>query len=163
MKNAFALVLATVMGLMGCRNGNREAATAAPSKPAEVKPPAHSDEAEHEELPKRVRLPKEVIADAKIKTAPAVKEALAATTSLPGEITADPDKSARVSTPVAGRLADLRFKEGSVVKKGDVLALVRVPEIGQVRAGYNATRAKAASARANAERLATLGAKRVMD
>lgn len=159
MKKLFVLALAMVMAPMGCRDGKKEAATPAPSKPDESESPAHTDEAEHEELPKRVRLSKEVIADAKIKTTPAVKEALAVTISLPGELTADPDKSARVSTPVAGRLVELRFKEGSVVKKGDVLALVRVPEIGKVRAGYNATRGKAAAARANADRLGTLGEK----
>lgn len=120
---------------------------------------SHSDEPEHEELPKRVRLTKKVITDAKIQTAPVKRETLAVTLSLPGEITADPNKSARVSTPVAGRLVDVRFNEGSVVKKGDALAVVRVPEIGKVRSAYNATTAKAAAARANAERLSALAEK----
>lgn len=56
-------------------------------------------------------------------------------------------------------MVDVRFKEGSTIKKGDVLAVVRVPEIGKVRAAYNATTAKAAAARANAERLGSLGEK----
>lgn len=160
-----AILCALVVGLAGCPKKDEK----------KVEPPktdekgdkagekgdsgAHVDEAEHEELPKRVRLTKSVIADAKLQTAPVAKEVLAATLVLPGEIAADPDKSARVSTPVAGRLVDVRFKEGTVVKKGDVLAIVRVPEIGKVRSAFNATTAKAASARTNAERLGALADK----
>lgn len=121
--------------------------------------PDHKDEKEHEELPKRVHPSAKVIADAKIRTAPVAKEVLAVTLALPGEIAPDPDKSARVAAPVAGRLVDVRFKEGSAVKKGDVLATVRVPEIGKVRAAFNAASAKGAAARANAERLQGLADK----
>lgn len=158
MSRAFGLVL--LVALTGCpKGGNKEERTAPPKAAEKTDAAAHRDEPEHEELPKRVHLSKDVIADAKIQTAAAVKEILAVTLSLPGEISADPDKSARVSTPVAGRLVDVRFKEGSTIKKGDVLAVVRVPEIGKVRAAYNATTAKAAAARANAERLGSLGEK----
>ncbi len=158
MSRWYVLPLA-LLTLGGCPKGNaKEEAKPQPPKTAE-KADAHSDEQEHEELPKRVRLTKEVITDAKVQTAPVAREVLAVTLALPGEIAPDPDKSARVSTPVAGRLVDVRFKEGSAVKKGDVLAIVRVPEIGKVRAAYSATAAKAASARANAERLAPLAEK----
>lgn len=124
-------------------------------------PPAASavHEGEHDAIPKHAKIAKDVIESAKIKTAPAKKEVLSPTITLPGEVAADPDKSARVSSPVAGRLADVRFKEGSAVKKGDVLATLRIPEIGKVRASYNATVAKAASARANAQRLEALAEK----
>ena len=70
-----------------------EAAGAAPAGSAHE----HVDEPAHDELPKRVRLSKDVIADAKIRTAPVARESLAATLTLPGEIAADPDQSARVS------------------------------------------------------------------
>ncbi|HMJ51382.1 MAG TPA: efflux RND transporter periplasmic adaptor subunit [Polyangiaceae bacterium] len=119
----------------------------------------HTDEPAHEELPKRVRLSKDVIADAKIRTAPVVKENLAATLTLPGEIAADPDKSARVSVLVPGRLMRVDFKEGSVVRKGQVLVTIRIPEIGKVRSAYKATIAKAAAARANADRVKILADK----
>ena len=119
----------------------------------------HVDEPAHEELAKRVRLSKEVIAEARIKTAPVTREILASTLSLPGEIAADPDKSARVAALVAGRLVQVSFKEGSVVKKGQLLATVRIPEIGKVRSAHSAAVAKAAAARANAERVQILAAK----
>lgn len=120
---------------------------------------AHADEPKHEELPKRVRLTKQVIADAKVRSTPVVKEALAPTLTLPGEIVSDPDKTARVSAPAAGRLAQVRFREGSNVKKGDLLGTVRVTDVGKVRAAHNAAVAKGASARANADRLQGLADK----
>lgn len=119
----------------------------------------HLDEPAHPELAKRVRLPKDVIADARIRTAPVTKEVLESTLSLPGEIAADPDKSARVSALVSGRLTRVNFREGSVVKKDQFLATIRIPEVGKVRSAYSAAVAKAAAARANAERLQILANK----
>lgn len=131
-------------------------------RPAKEEPGAttsHEGEKEHDAIPKRVKLTPEVVRAAKIKVVPAAKQVLAPTLTLPGEVAADPDRSARVSSPVAGRIADVRFKEGSAVKKGDVLAVLRIPEIGKVRAAHSATLAKAASAKANAERLEGLAEK----
>ncbi|MBS2012528.1 MAG: efflux RND transporter periplasmic adaptor subunit [Deltaproteobacteria bacterium] len=155
------LLAGAVGGILGCPKSKDDPKPKPPAAKNDDKTDAaaHSDEPDHEDLPKRIRLTKEVIADAKLKTAPVTKEILAVTLSLPGEVTADPDKSARLSTAVAGRLVDVRFKEGSEVKKGDVLAIVRVPEIGKVRSAFSATSAKAAAARANAERLGSLAEK----
>ena len=120
---------------------------------------AHADEPKHEELPRRVHLTKQVIEDAKIKSVRATKEVLAETLLLPGEIVTDPDRTARVSTPAAGRLVRVGFREGSTVKKGDVLGAVRVTDVSKVRSAQNGAVAKAAAARANAERLQSLADK----
>lgn len=133
-----------------------------PEKPKEKEPEqagAHADEPKHDELPRRVRLTKEVIAAAKIKDAPVGREMLAQTLLLPGEVVSDPDRSARVSAPVAGRLVQVLLREGAVVKKGDLLATVRVTEAAKVRSQQSGATAKAAAAKANAERLETLAAK----
>ncbi len=122
---------------------------------------AHADEEEHKGLPTRVRLDPSVIADAKISTAPVVRELLAATIDLPGEVSADPDKTARVSALVSGRVEEVRFKEGETVKKGDILVVIKVPELGKAKAAFAATTAKAAAARTNADRLQTLADKRL--
>jgi cobalt-zinc-cadmium efflux system membrane fusion protein len=76
--------------------------------------------------------------------------------SLPGEIAAEPDRTARLSAATTGRLEQVTFNEGSVVKKGDVLAVLRVPDVGRLRGALAATSAKAKASRANAERLRTL-------
>jgi cobalt-zinc-cadmium efflux system membrane fusion protein len=150
-KRSFPLI---ALVLLGCPKDK-----SAPGLREEPKPAASTPHEEHDTIPRRVKIPPQVIAAAKIQVAAATREVLAPTLSLPGEIAADPDKSARVSSPVAGRIVDVRFREGSTVKKGDVLAIVRIPEIGKVRAAYSATAAKAASARANADRLEALAAK----
>ncbi|HYQ28935.1 MAG TPA: efflux RND transporter periplasmic adaptor subunit [Polyangiaceae bacterium] len=146
-----ALRFAALLLLLGCK---RE--TAAPAE-AHAKASAHSGSAhgdtEHEELPRKLKLSNEVLAAAHVQVAPAVREALSETLTLPGELSADPDKLARLSSPAAGRVEEVRLREGAEVKKGDVLVVLRVPEIGRVRSALLATEGRAAAARANAERL----------
>lgn len=122
---------------------------------------SHADEPGHEALPTHIRLDPSVVADAKIQTAPATREQLAATIDLPGEISSDPDKTASVSPLVGGRIETVNFKEGQQVEKGDLLALVKVPELGKAKAAYTATEAKAVAARSNADRLQELADKRL--
>lgn len=119
-------------------------------KDESAEPDAEADE--HKGLPTRIELPPQVINDAKITVAPVTKEVLATTLGLAGEIAANPDKSARVSSPVAGRLESVTVKEGQHVKKGDALAVLRVPDLGKLRGAYAATTAKAKTARSNADR-----------
>jgi cobalt-zinc-cadmium efflux system membrane fusion protein len=146
------LLLLACIALSGCPKDQKKA--------KDEPPPAASTSAEgekeHDTIPRRAKLTKEIIDGAKITWQPAVKAVLAPTLSLPGELVADPDRSARLSSPVAGRLADVRFKEGSTVKKGDVLAVLRIPEIGKVRAAHGAAVARGTSARSNADRLDSL-------
>lgn len=147
-----------VASLVACSRPKTEPAP--PDKSAAApKTPASAGEGEHTHVPKRVQIAPKVIADAGIKTMPVVRESLMATVDLPGAITADPDKSARVSSPAAGRLEQISFQEGSQVKRGDPLAVLRVPDLGKARAAYAGTSAKAAAARTNADRLSSLADK----
>jgi cobalt-zinc-cadmium efflux system membrane fusion protein len=159
-------VLLLSSGCAACSRGsekkqreNGPTATEQAAEEGKTAPAAHSDEPKHEELPTRVHLTEAVIRDAKLKTTPVVREPLAPTLILPGEIVSDPDKTARVSSPAPGRLTQVSFREGSTVKKGEVLGTVRVANVGNVRSSYNAATAKAASARGNADRLEGLAAK----
>ncbi|MBX3188307.1 MAG: efflux RND transporter periplasmic adaptor subunit [Labilithrix sp.] len=152
-----AMIGALAFGLVGCPSKEESKARVDPAPGAASG--SHEAEKDHDTIPKRAKLAKDVVEGAKIRTEKAQKELLAPTLALPGEIAADPDRSARVSSPVAGRLVDVRFREGSSVKKGETLAVLRIPEIGKVRAAHSATIAKAASARTNADRLAGLAEK----
>jgi membrane fusion protein, heavy metal efflux system len=130
--------------------------------PAESATPSASAAHErHEALPRSIRLSSAVMADAKLQLTTVQREPLSETLSLPGEVAADPDLLARISSPAAGRVEDVRFREGVDVKKGDVLVVLRVPEIGKVRSSFAATQAKARAARANAQRLRSLVEKRL--
>lgn len=117
---------------------------------------ASAHEGPHGEIPRRVSLAKEVIAAAQIKSEPARRGRIDAGVSLPGEVVADPDKSARIASPISGRIERVDFREGEVVKKGQLLATVRVPELGRLRAGQAVATAKSRAARANAKRLRAL-------
>jgi cobalt-zinc-cadmium efflux system membrane fusion protein len=121
----------------------------------------HVDEPAHDELPKRVRLDPQVIVEAKIQTAAVTRERLSITIELPGEVSTDPDKTARVAAFVSGRIESVHFTEGQQVKKGDLLAVIKVPELGKARAAYTATAAKWVAARSNADRLQALSDKRL--
>jgi membrane fusion protein, heavy metal efflux system len=153
---AWPWVLAASAWMAGCKE-HTTAAEAPPAAPAMVES-AHADEPAHEELPKRVHLAKEVIEGAKIKTAPVVREALATVLELPGEIAADPDRSARVAAPIAGRIERLAFTEGAAVKARDLLAVVRVSDLADRNAAFAGSTARAEAAKANARRLDALAA-----
>jgi cobalt-zinc-cadmium efflux system membrane fusion protein len=90
-----------------------------------------------------------------------VKARLTQTLDLPGEVGADPDRLARLSSPASGRIEEVRFREGEAVKKGDALLVIRVPEIAKVRAAQLSARAKAKAARANATRSRSLVAEKL--
>jgi cobalt-zinc-cadmium efflux system membrane fusion protein len=140
--------------LLGCKRDkapatNSEEATAPVAS-------AHLEALEHENLPRKVKLSEAVLRDAKVELAPAIREGLSETITLTGEVSADPDQLARISSPAAGRIEEVRLKEGAKVKRGDALIVVRVPEVGKVRSTLAATEGRAGAARANAERLAEL-------
>lgn len=159
MKTLRFILLYAALGGGACTKPSEKREGPAPSSSA--KQADHADEAAHDALPKRVRLEPQVIADAKIKTAPVTREVLAATIDLPGEVSSDPDKTAKVSPLVGGRIESVNFTEGQAVKKGDVLAILKVPELGKAKAAFTAKAAKAAAARANADRLQALAEKRL--
>ncbi len=116
----------------------------------------HRDEPEHAEFPTHVQLTDEVVRAAGVRTEDVVRERLVSTIDLPGELTVDPDRSARVASPIPGRIEVVSFKEGQRVQKGDALLTIRVPELGKVRSELAATRAQAKAARATADRLEAL-------
>ncbi len=153
-----APIILLLLLVIGCKHAAPPLEKQAPASSGSTE---HVDEAQHEALPRKVKLSEAVIRDAKLQVLPATREVLSETLALPGEVAADPDQLARISSPTAGRVEEVRFKEGAVVKKGDVLVVLRVPEVGKVRSTFAATESRAAAARANAERLSDLFAKRL--
>lgn len=170
----FRLILTSFAGLVLTLSScsKERAATPPPKAGAEAspapkpvdasgtKPEPHKDESEeHEDLPTKVRISPDVVKAAGIKVAPAGSDTLPATVDLTGEIAADPDKSARLAARVAGRILDVKVKEGDRVKAGQTIALLESSELSRARAGLASTLARARAARLNAERLGRLEAK----
>jgi cobalt-zinc-cadmium efflux system membrane fusion protein len=141
--------LAIVLSAAGCPKQSEPQHEA----PARGQEQGHAEGHEHQALPTHVTLTPAVIKAARIRSQPVAREVLAATLALPGEIVADPDRSARVASPIAGRIEQTAFGEGSVVAKGAPLAVVRVPDLGKLRSTLAATLARAKAARTGAERL----------
>ncbi len=146
-------ILALMLFITACSKGGQREKGKDDDKPA---PTPSSAADEHQGLPKKVKVSPAVAADARIRTISAAKEVLNVTIALTGEVSSDPDRTARISSPVAGRIEQVAFKDGAVAKKGDALAVIRVPELGKVRAAHTSTAARAKAARANAERTKTL-------
>ena len=146
------LVIPLTVLLISCSGGKEHA------RPAEAKEgqKEHADEPSHQELPKKIRVAPSVIAAAKIRMEPAARKVLAATLSLPGEIAANPDKSAGIASPVAGRITRVLFQEGARVRKGAALVAIRVLDVENVQASYVTASTKAQVARANADRIRIL-------
>ncbi|MDC0675438.1 efflux RND transporter periplasmic adaptor subunit [Nannocystis radixulma] len=116
----------------------------------------HGDEHEHGGIPTEVRLSEQVIADAKIATEPVRRETVAPTVTATGEIAADPARTAQVAARVAGIVEAVEFREGDLVAEGQVLAKIRAPSLGGLRADLAALQARAVSAKSNLTRLETL-------
>lgn len=148
-----------ILFVAGCSGSTKPATLAEPAKPkpTEAEPKGHTehkDEPEqHEELPSVVSLSADVIRDAGIKTKPAELKALPETISLTGELVTDPDRTAKITVRVAGRLTAVRVKEGDRVKAGQLIASVESPELAKARAAFISAQARARSARQNAGRL----------
>lgn len=116
----------------------------------------HRDEPEHETLPRRVQVQPAVVAAMGIRTEPVRLRALAEVLTLPGEVTADPDRTAQITSPVPGRIEQVLLQEGVTVTAGQVVAVISVPDLGRLGGAQAAAQAKGRSARANAQRLSEL-------
>ncbi|MBX7113540.1 MAG: efflux RND transporter periplasmic adaptor subunit [Myxococcaceae bacterium] len=152
MKNAAWLMCVSVVAVAGSCKENSEPLTLANKGEAKE----HHDEEGHGALPKQLSVSLKIAKEADLKSMVAKRGVLAMTIGLPGEITASPDCTAKLSAATSGKLEQVSFNEGSVVKKGDVLAWLRVPDVGRLRGALAATSAKARASRANAERLRAL-------
>ena len=165
---SLAIVVSAVLCATACAKKGAEdkrALEAVPARPADAGTAKagtlpHDDEPEgHEQLPTKVRLEPEVIRAAGIKIAPAASDSLPATVELTGEIAADPDRSARLTARVPGRIVDVKAKEGDRVRAGQTVAVLESAELARARATLASAAARAKVARLNADRLASLEAK----
>lgn len=145
--NKFGFFLGLIALLLGCAKK--------PECPSVE--PTHQDETEsHPGLPTRVRLSKEVLSSAKIRSEPVQVQALLATVELSGEIQADPDRTAQVTARVPGRITEVRFQEGMRVKAGDLLVTMESSELSRIRSTLLSSQARSQAAGKNLRRLQNL-------
>lgn len=86
------------------------------------------------EVRTEVRLNDTKLERAGIKLGKAEQRVLQATAIVPGRVSYDESKHVQISSATAGTITKLLVKPGDQVKKGDLLAVLSSPEIGQSRA-----------------------------
>ena len=115
--NKLTAFLLLAVALAGC--GKKDQATDAK---AEAKPEAKHDE-------NIVTLTKENLANVTLKTETAALGSLGMTLKAAGRVSANLNKTAKVTPTLEGRLTKLNFDLNDHVKAGDVVALVESPEL----------------------------------
>lgn len=69
-----------------------------------------------------------------------------------GTVTFDPEHVARIGTRLRGLVRDVRRYEGTTVKRGELLASIDSPELGEAQAAVTSLRAEMDAAKRNAAR-----------
>jgi cobalt-zinc-cadmium efflux system membrane fusion protein len=105
----------------------------------------------------RIALPRDGKQAALLKSAPA--EALEHTTAaVPGRLTWNEDRTARVFSPMGGRVVAMRAAPGNAVRAGQALATVSSPDFGQAQADVRRAATDLALAQKNLARAQELHA-----
>ena len=105
-----------------------------------------------------VELTPEAIAAARIVVTPAEEGTLTDGLSLPARIALDPRKEAIVSAWIAGQVDTIAVRPGEDVTRGQTLARVQSPELGEAVAAFRTAKARDDAADARLERLRRLEA-----
>ncbi|MCB9685992.1 MAG: efflux RND transporter periplasmic adaptor subunit [Alphaproteobacteria bacterium] len=121
----------------------------------------HDDHDEHghdEHEAGVVELSPEALASARIVVAEAEEGTLEGGMSLPARVALDPRKEAIVSAWIAGQVDTIAVRPGDSVKRGQDLAQVQSPELGEAVAAFRTAKARDDAADARLERLRRLEA-----
>jgi cobalt-zinc-cadmium efflux system membrane fusion protein len=98
-----------------------------------------------------IRLDADAEKTAGVKTIPARHAAIGEEMTVPGTVEVSPDRTARVTPPVAGTIIALLAAPGDRVRAGQSLALLNSPEVAQAHAAISQAEATASQARAQAQ------------
>ena len=136
-----ALVLAVAAGAAGYFAGGRQAAPdVKPAAPVEVR------------VPNEIRFPDGAPQLTALRAEAAVEAPLPLAEPLNGKIAYDEDVTARISSPIAGRITSLKAAAGDTVKAGQVLASLDAPDLAAALADTSKAQADEARKRLALER-----------
>ncbi len=124
-----------LLGLVSCGGGDAPAGDHEDADHAHTEELAgeHGDEGEHEDI---VLLNADQQRAAGLRIATAELSAGASLLDLPAEIRLDPDRVARVSTPISGTVSALNASEGDLVRAGQTIAVLASRELAGLKAEY---------------------------
>jgi membrane fusion protein, heavy metal efflux system len=109
------------------------------------------DEHDHEGHGDEVKLTAEGMRRAGVRVEKAAKEPLADVLVVPARVAFDGEKMAHVSSPLTGRVRELKAGVGSVVKAGDVLAVIESAQLAEAQSDYLQRRSSAENLKAVVE------------
>jgi cobalt-zinc-cadmium efflux system membrane fusion protein len=132
-RTLLAVAVLVLPGLTGCRQ--EASAREAPSPNAD-----------------QVALSPEKLESSKIEVATVDEQALDDVVTTSGRVTFEDVKVAHIVSPVTGRVVTLNAVLGQRVKKGDTLATIRSPDIGQASADLSKAKAALTAAEHNYKR-----------
>ena len=130
-------------------------------------PAAHTDEHDHDHGPAEagdglVRMTPEQIRDQEIAVAPVRGGILSRHVLVPGTVTPDADRIARVPARVVGTVSQMRKRLGDEVAKGDVVAILDSREVADAKSDYLTALVQSELQKANFERQEKLLASRAV-
>ena len=119
-------------------------------------------------LPPTIRMTAAQIEHGGVKWGPVTLGTVSQTATIPGEVTPNEDRTARLGAPARGRIVSVAVRPGDVVRNGQVLVTLQSPDAGMAQSDVAKAAAEvasrrseaqyAAAARARAERLLALKA-----
>ena len=125
-------------------------------------PPGHDehghDEHTEDHAPGTIALRPEALAAARIRVEAASEGTLASGITLPARVALDPRKEAMVSAWIAGQVDGIDVRTGDRVRRGQRLARVQSPDLGEAVAAFRTAKARDEAADARLERLERLEA-----
>jgi len=166
-----AIIVALLLSLVSCKGGDKAGESEKGhdekghdekgEKGKEEKGHGHEEGHDEKEEGKVVHLAAEQMKAANIKLVKVEIRKETAVLEANGQIVAAEDRQARVGVRVPGRIASLKAGVGSIVKKGQLLAVVESPELGRAKSDYVSAAASARLARENASREKQLFEKKI--
>jgi cobalt-zinc-cadmium efflux system membrane fusion protein len=133
--------------LAGC--GDRAAKQEA--TPGAAAPDAAKKESAEAMPASSIELSAAQIAHGKIAWAPVTMGAVASAASVPGQVTTDEDRTARLGAPARGRVTSVNVSPGDRVTRGQTLAVLASAEAGSAQSDVAKAQAAVSSRRAQAQ------------
>jgi cobalt-zinc-cadmium efflux system membrane fusion protein len=156
MNARLVLVSGACAFLLACGGGSDDAAR--PAAPA----PEAATESHAEPDPNTVRIEEGMLRDLRITVDEVESRPGGERITLLGELAVDQRAYAEVGVPVQARVTRLLVNAGETVRRGQVLAELTSPELGQARAAYLSAEARVTLADAALERKRGLAAEKIV-
>ncbi len=119
---------------------------------------AHGEHDDHDDHAADVKLTPEAVTAARITVLPATEGTLDVGITIPARVTLDPRRESIVSAWISGQVDVIAVRPGDAVRRGQRLATVQSPELGEAVAAYRTAKAQDVAADARLERLKRLEA-----